>query len=34
MDGQRLASWYDFCRTGEAQHFFTLMNSLPSSSEE
>lgn len=25
-----LASWYDFFRTGEAQHFFALMNSLPS----
>lgn len=34
MDGQRLASWYDFYRTGEAQHFFALMSSLPSSSEE
>lgn len=25
-----LASWYDFFRSGEAQHFFALMNSLPS----
>ena len=28
-----LASWYDFFRTGEAQHFFALMNSLPSGKE-
>ena len=28
-----LASWYDFFRTGEAQHFFALMNSLPASKE-
>ena len=34
MDGQRLASWYDFYRTGEAQHFFALMNSLPASTGE
>ena len=29
-----LASWYDFFRTGEAQHFFALMNSLPASTGE
>ena len=29
-----LASWYDFFRTGEAQHFFALLNSLPASTGE
>lgn len=28
-----LASWYDFFHTGEAQHFFALMNSLPTGKE-
>lgn len=28
-----LKSWYDYFSTGEAQHFFTLMQSLPSNKE-
>jgi len=28
-----LAAWYDYFRTGEPQHFFTLMQTLPSGDE-
>ena len=34
FQGNTLASWYDFFRTGEAQYFFALMNSLPASTGE
>jgi len=34
FEANTLGSWYDYFSTGKPEHFFALMESLPSSKED